>query len=151
MLSRPHLEEQNDLHMYTMLMRKKRSEIEESCEVLRSLLESCDKQADTIGEHAEELKGQVDEYLHKVQAEIFDSSRKILLDLVTGMTESQKKLLTEHKQTAKEYEERLRKAKAFLENPPNEKNATFYRSCSMTQHVQLIKQRRFNHCQKHCK
>ena len=112
---------------YTTLMRKKKSEIEESCEVLRSLCEGCDKQADTIGEHAEELKGQVENYLHKVHEEIFVSSKKILLDLVTGMTESQKTLLTERRQTAEKYEERLRKAKAFLENQPSEKNANFYK------------------------
>ena len=112
---------------YTTLIRKKRSEIEESCEVLSSLLKSCDKQADTIGEHAEELKGQVEEYLNKVQAEILDSSKEIMLELVTGMTESKKKDLTIRKQKAKEYEEKLSKAKAFLENQPNEKNASFYK------------------------
>ena len=110
-------------------MRKKESEIEESCEVLRSLLESCDKQlqADTIGKHAKELKGQVEEYLGTVHAEICNSSKEIFLALITGMTESKTKDLTKRKQKAKEYEEKLSKAKAFLENQPNEKNANFYK------------------------
>ena len=94
---------------------------------MRGLYESCDKQVDAVDENAEKLKGQVEEYLTRLRNEHFDSSRKILLDLVTGMTEKRKALITDRKRIAEKHEEKLREAKAFLENQPSEKSASFYK------------------------
>ena len=112
---------------YTELIRKNEFEIKESCKRLRGLYESCDKQVDAVDENAEKLKGQVEEYLTRLRNEHFDSSRKILLDLVTGMTEKRKALITDRKRIAEKHEEKLREAKAFLENQPSEKSASFYK------------------------
>ena len=112
---------------YTELIRKREFEIKESCKLLTGLYESCDKQVDAVDENAEKLKGQVDEYLNRLRNEHFDSSRQILLDLVTGMTENRKALLTDRKRIVEKHEEKLRKAKAFLENQPSEKSASFYK------------------------